>query len=102
MGHRAAGDRLKEVALGQLVQKLVQMALDRLDGLLQHKKHQSWEGQLTVAGKVLRSHSMASQEVRIAQLGSQSYNQGDEVMRNVMNSRLHPQVNGGTAEHCTS
>jgi hypothetical protein len=77
----------------------VPMALDRLDGLLQEKKHQPWESQLPLAGKVLRPHSMASQEVLIAQLGAQSFDHGDEVMGNVMNSSLHPHVNGGTAEH---
>src|ERR1035441_1094071 len=72
------------------------MALDGLDGLLQHKKHQQWESQLTLASKVLSPHAMASQEVWIAQLSAQSFNQGNEVKGNVMNSSLHPQVNGGT------
>src|ERR1019366_8095277 len=75
------------------------MALDRLDGLLQEKKHQQWESQLALAGKVLRPHSMASQEVWIAQLSTQSFDQGNEVLGNVMNSSLHPHGNGGTAEH---
>jgi hypothetical protein len=35
MSDRPAGERFKELALGQLIEKLVQMALDRLDGLLQ-------------------------------------------------------------------
>src|ERR1039458_9003933 len=52
MGHRPAGDRFKALALGQLIEKLVPMALDRLDGLLQEKKHQPWESQLPLAGKV--------------------------------------------------
>src|ERR1035438_7861834 len=99
MSHRPTGERFKELALGQLIKKLVQMTLDRLDGLLQEKKHQHWESQLALAGEILRPHSMASQEVLIAQFSAQSFNQGDEVMRNVMNSRLHPQGNGGTAEH---
>ena len=74
------------------------MALDRLDGLLQDKKHQQWESQLPLAGEILRPHAMASQEVWIAQLSAQSFDQGDEVMGNVMNNSLHPQANGGTAE----
>ena len=41
---------------------------------------------------------MPSQEVWIAQLSPQRFDQSDEVKRNVMNSRLHPQGNGGTAE----
>src|ERR1035438_2403315 len=99
MSYRPTGDRFKELALGQLIEKLVQMALDRLDGLLQEKKHQQWESQLALAGKVLRPHSMASQEVWIAQLSTQSFDQGNEVLGNVMNSSLHPHGNGGTAEH---
>jgi hypothetical protein len=94
MSHRSAGNRLKELALGQLIQKLVQMALDGLDGLLQHKKHQQRESQLPLAGKVLRPHAMASQELWIAQLSTQSGDQCNEVTRNIMSSRLHPQVNG--------
>ena len=42
---------------------------------------------------------MASQEVWIAQLSTQSFDQGNEVLGNVMNSSLHPHGNGGTAEH---
>ena len=42
---------------------------------------------------------MARQEILIAQLGAQSFDQGNEVMGNVMNSSLHPHANGGTAEH---
>jgi hypothetical protein len=42
---------------------------------------------------------MASQEGWIAQLGAQGFDHGDKVMGNVMNSSLHPHVNGGTAEH---
>jgi hypothetical protein len=58
------------LALGQLIQKLVPMALDRLDGLLQHKKPPPWESQLTLAGKVSRPHAMTNQEVWIAQLST--------------------------------
>jgi hypothetical protein len=42
---------------------------------------------------------MARQEVLVAQLGAQSFDQGNEVMGNVMISSLHPHANGGTAEH---
>jgi ribosomal protein L2 len=66
--------------------------------LLEEKKHQPWESQLALAGKILRPHSMARQEVWIAQLGAQRFDQGDEVLGNVMNSSLHPHGNGGTAE----
>ena len=99
MSHCPAGDRFKELALGQIVKELMQMALNRLDGLLQEKKHEQWESQLALAGKILRPHSMASQEVWIAQLSAQSFDQGDEVLGNVMNSSLHPHGNGDTAEH---
>src|ERR1019366_5633974 len=99
MSHRPTGGRFKELALGQLIEKLVQMALDGLDGLLQEKKHQQGESQLALTGKILRPDSMASQEVGIAQLSAQGFDQGDEVLGNVMNNSLHPHGNGGTAEH---
>ena len=72
------------------------MALDRFDGLLQEKEHQQWKRQLTLAGEILRSHAMASQEVRIAQLSAQSLDEGGEMTGYVVDNRLHPQVNGGT------
>ena len=98
MSHRSAGERLEDLALGQIVEEFVQMALDRLDGLLQQKKHQQWKSQLALAGEILGPHSMASQEVLIAQLGAQGFDEGGEMIGNVMNNSLHPQVNGGTAE----
>src|SRR5438045_3887459 len=39
MRHRSAGDRFKELALGQLIEKFMHMTLDGLEGLLQDKKH---------------------------------------------------------------
>ena len=41
---------------------------------------------------------MARQEVSVAQLSAQSFDQGDEVMGNVRNCSLHPHGNGGAAE----
>jgi hypothetical protein len=58
--------------LGQLVEEFVQVALARLEGLLQQKKHQQWKSPLALAGEILRSHSMASQEVWVAQLSRTS------------------------------
>ena len=72
------------------------MALDRLDGLLQQKKHQQGKSQLALTGEILGSHSMASQEVLVAQLSAQSLDERGEMMGNVVDNRLHPQVNGGT------
>ena len=96
MSHRSAGQRLENLALGQLVEEFVQVALDRLEGLLQQKKHQPWKSQLALAGEILRSHSMASQEVLVAQLSAQSFDERGEIIGNVVDNRLHPQVNGGT------
>ena len=41
---------------------------------------------------------MASQEVLVAQLGAQSFDERGEVTGDVARNRLHPQVNGGTDE----
>jgi hypothetical protein len=101
MSHRPTGDRFKELALGQIIEKLVQMALDRLDGLLQEKKHQQWESQLTLTGEILRPHSMARQEVLLAQLGAQRFDPDDEVLWDVMDGSLHPNGNGGYCRACT-
>ena len=97
MSHCPAGEGLEDFPLRQIVQKFVQVALNRFDRLLQHKKHQHWKSQLALAGEILRPHSMASQEVFIAQFAAQSFNECDEIIGNVMKNRLHPQVNGGTA-----
>ena len=70
------------------------MALDRLEGLLQQKKHQQGKSQLALAGEILRSHAMASQEVLVAQLSAQSFDERGEIIGNVVDNRLHPQVNG--------
>ena len=72
------------------------MALDRLEGLLQQKKHQQGKSQLALAGEILRSYSMASQEILVAQLSAQSFDERGEITGNVVDKRLHPQVNGGT------
>ena len=73
------------------------MALDRLDGLLQHKKQQQRKSQLALAREILRPHPMARQEVFIAQFGAQGLNEGGEVMGNVSTICLHPHINEGTA-----
>ena len=68
MGHRSAGHRFKDLALGQIIEKFVQMALDGFDGFLENEKHQHWKSQLAVAREVLGSHSMTSQEFWIGSL----------------------------------
>ena len=45
---------------------------------------------------------MASQEVLVAQLGAQSFDERGEIIGNVADNRLHPQVNGGTGEKVQS
>jgi hypothetical protein len=39
---------------------------------------------------------MASQEVLVAQLSAQSFDERGEIIGKVVDNRLHPQVNGGT------
>ena len=82
MGYRPAGHRLKDFALGQLVEKLVQVALDRLHGLLQHKEHEQRKGQLALTGEILGPHAMASQKGFVAQLGAQALDEGGEIIGN--------------------
>ncbi len=86
MRHRSAGHRLKDCARGQLVQEFVPVALDRLDGLWQHKKHQQGKGQLALAREILRPHAVAGQEVFITQPGAQSFDECDEMMGKVINN----------------
>ena len=97
MRHRSTGQQFEELALGQLVEEFVQVALDRFDGLLQQKEPQQWKGQLTLTGEILRSYSMSCQEVLVTRLSAQSFDERGEVIGDVADNRLHPQVNGGTA-----
>ena len=83
-GHRSAGHRFKDLAVGQIIEEFVQMALDGFDGFLEDEKHQHWESQLAVAREVFGPHSMTSQKIWIAQLGAKCFDEGDEMNRNVM------------------
>jgi len=98
VSHRATADRLKDLASAQIIEKFVQVALDRFDSLLQHKKYQHRKSQLALPGEILGSHSMASPEVFIAQLSAQSFDESCEIVGNGMKNSLHPQLNGRTTE----
>ncbi len=84
MSHRSAAHRFKDLALSQLIEKFVQMALDGLDGFLEDEKHQHWKSQLALAREVFGPHAMRSQEIWIAQLGAECFDEGDEMNRNVI------------------
>ena len=63
----------------QVLEQLVQMALEGFGGLLEDKKHEDREGPLAVAGEVLRSDAMASQEVWVAQFGAECFDEDEKV-----------------------
>jgi hypothetical protein len=98
MGDGARGDRFKDRALSQLIEKLVQMTLDGFDGFLENKEHQDRESQLAVASEILGSDAMAGQEGFIVQERAQRLDKSDEMFGNVMKNRLHPHVNKGGAQ----
>src|SRR5262249_36519371 len=50
--HRAASHWLKYFTVSQLIEKLMEMALNRFDGLLQDKKHQQRKSQLSFTGEI--------------------------------------------------
>src|SRR3990170_2463562 len=58
MSPGTAGNGLKEFAVGQLVEKFMQVPLNRLHRLLQDKQHYHRKAQLPLSSKVLRPHSM--------------------------------------------
>ena len=68
----------------QIIQELMQMALDGLDGFLQNKKHQHRKGQLSLPREVFGPYAVASQKICIAQFGAQCLDKGDEMVGNVM------------------
>ena len=84
MGHCSGGDRFKDFALGQSIEKFVQMALDGFDGFLEDEKHHYRKSQLAVACEVFGSHAMTSQKIGITQLGAECFDEGDEMSGNVM------------------
>ena len=99
---RAAGERLKDLSWSQVLEKLVQMALEGLDGFLEDEKHEDRESQLAVAGEVLRSHAMASQEVWVVQFGAECFDEGEKIFRNSVQNVSHPHANSGVAEFVQS
>ena len=83
MSDRSTRRRLKDFFFSQTIKKFVQMALDGFDGLLEDKKHDDRESQLAFAGKVLRSHAMASQENWIVQFGAECFDKDEQMFRNI-------------------
>src|SRR5436309_13281656 len=71
VGKGSSRHRLKQLAARQLVQKLMQMALDRFDGLLQDKQHDDGKGQLPLSCEVFGSPAMARAELDIAKFLAQ-------------------------------
>src|SRR2546426_4146578 len=71
VGPSPGRDRLKHSVCRQLVQELMQMALDRFDGLLQDEEHDDGEAQLPLPCEVLRTYAMTPAELQIAELPPQ-------------------------------
>ena len=90
LSHGATGHGCKELALGQVIQELVEVALERLDGLLEEEEHEERAGPLAVAGEVLGSDPMTGAEERIPQPGAERFDQRDEIGGNVLKTCLHP------------
>lgn len=65
---------------------------------MENKEHHKEKGELTSADEILEPDTMASQEVSVAQFGTQTLEEGDEVWGNGIRIGLHPHVNGGRAE----
>ena len=92
LSHGATGHGCKELALGQVIQELVEVALERLDGLLEEEEHEERAGPLAVAGEVLGSDPMTGAEERIPQPGAERFAQRDEIGGNALKTCLHPRV----------
>jgi hypothetical protein len=91
VGHSAGGHRFKEFSLGQVIEKLVQVTLDRSNGFLENEKHEHWKSQLASAGEILRPEPMTSQEARIEQHGAERFDESDEMVGNVRKNVSHSQ-----------
>src|SRR5580700_4965452 len=98
VSYRAAAGRFKDLPLCQLVEKLVQVALNGLDGFLEDKEHDNGEGQLALTSEVLRPHAVTSQEIRVVQFGAQGFDEGDEIGWYIVQNCSHPKVNTGMAK----
>src|SRR5271165_481252 len=101
MGPSASRDRFKELARGQLIEKLMEMALDRFDGFLQHEEHDQGKGQLPLARKIFRSHSVASDERRIAETDPQRFDKLQEISRDGRKNGSHSQFKYTMYLQCT-
>ena len=90
VGPGSGRHRLKQLAARQLVQKLMQMALDRFDGLLQDKQHDDGKGQLPLSREVFGAHAMARAELHIAKLLPQFLDKTNDMSGNAFNNCAHP------------
>ena len=86
------GQGFKELAVGQVIEEVVEVALEGFDGLLEEEEHEDGKGQLAVAGEVLGSDPMAGAEARIAQPGAERIDQREEIGGNTLKTSLHPHV----------
>jgi hypothetical protein len=62
----SSSNRSENGAASQSLEKLVQMELDRLEGLLQHEQHNQIKGQAPGPRKVLFARTMPCQKSKIA------------------------------------
>ena len=77
MRQRAATEFGARVAVGQLVQKLMHMGLERLETFLQQQEHEHGKGQHTLPREVAGPAAMARPEGRIDERLAQSFNESE-------------------------
>src|SRR4249920_1839745 len=63
MRPRPGRDQFKQIVTGQLIEKLMQVSLDRLNGFLEHKEHDDRKSQLPIPSKIFGPQPMAGGKV---------------------------------------
>src|SRR5438067_12020468 len=86
-------ERFKELAAAQFVQEFMQVPLQRLHGLLQNEEHHHRKGQLPMSGEIFRSYPMSGNKICVAKFETQRFDQFDEMARDRLYDRSHPQGN---------
>lgn len=85
-------DQFKQIVTGQLIEKLIQVSLDRLHCLLQGEEHNDRESQLALAREILGSDAMSPDEIPVTQLATERFDKGDNLSGNAFNNGAHPDL----------
>jgi hypothetical protein len=70
---RTGRHRLEQLAVRQLIQKLVQVPLEGFDGLLEGEEHDDRKGQLALPREIHGAHAMAGDKVTSTQEPAQRF-----------------------------